>query len=79
LSGTHLWADRFDGSLEDVFDLQDKVALSVAGIIFCCENRRTCTQRLGARAEIMNDRIARVVNPSRRLWQGAQPIEFATL
>jgi len=32
-SGVHLWADRFDGSLEDVFDLQDKVASSVAGII----------------------------------------------
>jgi TolB-like protein/class 3 adenylate cyclase len=32
-SGTHLWADRFDGSLEDVFDLQDKVATSVAGVI----------------------------------------------
>jgi len=25
--GTHLWADRFDGSLEDVFELQDKVAV----------------------------------------------------
>jgi TolB-like protein len=33
LTGTHLWADRFDGSLEDVFDLQDKVAIGVAGII----------------------------------------------
>jgi TolB-like protein/class 3 adenylate cyclase len=32
-NGTHLWADRFDGSLEDVFDLQDKVASSVAGVI----------------------------------------------
>jgi adenylate cyclase len=32
-TGAHLWADRFDGSLEDVFDLQDKVASSVAGII----------------------------------------------
>ncbi len=33
LNGTHLWADRFDGSLEDVFDLQDKIASSVAGVI----------------------------------------------
>jgi TolB-like protein/class 3 adenylate cyclase len=33
LTGTHLWAERFDGSLEDVFDLQDKVATSVAGVI----------------------------------------------
>ena len=32
-SGTHLWADRFDGSLGDVFELQDKVAVSVAGVI----------------------------------------------
>src|SRR5712672_3481996 len=32
-SGRHLWADHFDGSLEDVFDLQDKVASSVAGVI----------------------------------------------
>jgi adenylate cyclase len=33
LSGAHLWADHFDGSPEDVFDLQDKVASSVAGVI----------------------------------------------
>jgi len=32
-NGAHLWADRFDGALEDVFDLQDKVAISVAGVI----------------------------------------------
>ncbi|HME83440.1 MAG TPA: adenylate/guanylate cyclase domain-containing protein [Roseiarcus sp.] len=33
VTGTHLWADRFDGSLDDVFDLQDKAASSVAGVI----------------------------------------------
>jgi len=32
-TGAHLWADRFDGSLEEVFDLQDQVAISVAGAI----------------------------------------------
>jgi adenylate cyclase len=32
-SGAHLWADRFDGALEDVFELQDNVASSVAGVI----------------------------------------------
>src|SRR4029434_501257 len=33
VTGAHLWADRFDGSPEDVFELQDKVAVSVAGVI----------------------------------------------
>src|SRR5215467_662811 len=32
-TGAHLWADHFDGPVEDVFDLQDKVASSVAGVI----------------------------------------------
>jgi adenylate cyclase len=32
-TGSHLWADRFDGSLEDVFDVQDQVAVAVAGVI----------------------------------------------
>jgi len=32
-TGAHLWADRFDGSLDDVFELQDQVAKSVAGVI----------------------------------------------
>ncbi|MFI4947459.1 MAG: hypothetical protein ACHQC9_01495 [Alphaproteobacteria bacterium] len=30
VTGAHLWADRFDGSMADVFDLQDKVASSAA-------------------------------------------------
>ena len=33
LTGIHLWADRFDGALDNVFNLQDQVASSVAGAI----------------------------------------------
>jgi TolB-like protein/class 3 adenylate cyclase len=32
-TGAHLWAERFQGSLEGVFDLQDQVASSVIGAI----------------------------------------------
>jgi adenylate cyclase len=32
-TGAHLWADRFDGSLDDIFELQDQVASSVVGAI----------------------------------------------
>jgi TolB-like protein len=32
-TGTHLWADRFDGALEDVFDLQDQLTTSVVSAI----------------------------------------------
>jgi TolB-like protein/class 3 adenylate cyclase len=32
-SDVHLWAERFDGSLEEIFELQDQVAISVAGVI----------------------------------------------
>jgi TolB-like protein len=32
-TGVHLWADRFDGALEDVFDLQDQVTSDVVGAI----------------------------------------------
>jgi adenylate cyclase len=33
MTGGHIWADRFDGALEDVFDLQDRVTASVVGAI----------------------------------------------
>ena len=32
-SGAHIWADRFDGALNDIFEFQDHVASSVAGAI----------------------------------------------
>ena len=32
-TGAHLWADKFDGAPEDVFDLQDKITDRVVGIV----------------------------------------------
>jgi TolB-like protein len=32
-TGAHLWADRFDGALNDIFDLQDDITLRVVGAI----------------------------------------------
>src|SRR5262249_43996122 len=31
--GSHLWADRFDGSLDDVFELQDQMTRKVVAAI----------------------------------------------
>jgi len=32
-TGAHIWADRFDGALDDIFELQDQIASSVLGAI----------------------------------------------
>jgi TolB-like protein/class 3 adenylate cyclase len=32
-TGAHIWADRFDGVLDEIFDLQDEVASSVVAVI----------------------------------------------
>src|SRR3546814_318676 len=32
-TGTHIWAERFEGTLDNIFDLQDQMAASVVGAI----------------------------------------------
>jgi TolB-like protein len=32
-TGSHVWADRYDGPLSDVFELQDRIATAVAGVL----------------------------------------------
>src|SRR6185312_11617968 len=32
-TGTHLWAGRFEGTLEDIFELQDQIATNIVGAI----------------------------------------------
>jgi adenylate cyclase len=32
-TGHHIWSDRYDGSIEDIFDLQDRITERVVGVI----------------------------------------------
>jgi len=32
-TGTHVWAERFEGTLDDVFELQDQIATSIVGAV----------------------------------------------
>src|SRR4029434_6562351 len=56
VTGAHLWAERFDGGLGDIFDLQDQVTESVVGAIAPVEKaeieraRRKPTESLDAYA-----------------------------
>ena len=47
-TGAHLWADKFDGELKDVFDFQDRITDSVVGV----SSSRACGDRKS------NDRAA---------------------
>ena len=44
-SGAHIWADRFDGELDDIFALQDQVASSVVGASHGSATLRSSGQR----------------------------------
>lgn len=32
-TGAHIWAERFEGTLDDIFELQDQISASIVGII----------------------------------------------
>jgi TolB-like protein/Flp pilus assembly protein TadD len=32
-NGAHLWADKYDGKVEDIFDVQDRITESVVGVV----------------------------------------------
>jgi adenylate cyclase len=48
-TGHHVWADRFEGNLDDIFELQDQITSSVVGAIepqlVLAETERTRTKR----------------------------------
>jgi TolB-like protein len=71
-TGAHLWADRFDGALEDIFDLQDQVAASVVGAIApkleqaeIERAKRTPTESLDAYDHFLRGMAAFIAGPGR--------------
>ena len=32
-TGSHVWADKYDGPVEDLFDLQDRITEAVVGVL----------------------------------------------
>ena len=86
-TGAHIWADRFDGALEDVFGLQDQVATSVVGLIAPGLNRPRSNGPGASRPEsstatisicaarrrcITAPRCTRRSISSRRRWNGSR-------
>ncbi len=51
---THLWADKFDGNLEDVFDLQDQITDRVVGIVEPSVRRREIDRSRRKRPESLD-------------------------
>ena len=51
-TGAHLWADRFDGALEDVFDLQDQVTSQRGG----CNRTESCSKPRNQAGEAQTNR-----------------------
>jgi len=53
LDGGHLWADRFDGGLDDVFDLQDRITQEIVAALevqlTSGEQVRVCENALAVR------------------------------
>jgi adenylate cyclase len=50
-SGAHLWADKYDGMLEDIFDLQDEITERVVGIVEPSVRRSEIQRSLRKRPE----------------------------
>jgi adenylate cyclase len=73
-SGAHLWADRFDGLIEEVFELQDEVAIRVCSTARSPATRATVRRSPGPRsvtsgfASTVGRRTLRRVAARRWLW-----------
>ena len=83
-SGAQIWAERFDDSLDDIFDLQDRIAVRVAGAIDVnileSETRRVVsrpTQSLTAYELVLRCNVCMQAYSRESLAEGAKLAERA--
>ena len=62
-SGAHLWADKFDGELKDIFELQDQITESVVGIVEPSVQKSEI-ERSRNSASLATRRSSRMLSPS---------------
>jgi len=69
-TGAHLWADKFDGTLDDVFALQDQITDRVVGIVEPSVQRSEIKRSLQKRPESLDaeDLVWRAM-PHLRKWR----------
>lgn len=58
LTGGHVWSDRYDGRIEDVFDLQDEITRQVVGSIQTIVHRNT-----------IEEPVERLNRPDLTVWE----------
>jgi adenylate cyclase len=61
-TGAHIWAARFDGALDDIFELQDQVASSVAGAIALAQSYRYTDEAFAEAVVLAREALA--IDPS---------------
>jgi len=72
-TGVHLWAERFDGPLEDIFEVQDQVTISVIGALLPQLEQAEVQRARGKPTDSLSayDCFMRAQNYSRQLTQAA--------
>ena len=71
-NGRHVWADRFEGSVEDIFDLQDRITESVVGAIEPSSGERRSTGPPRSRPMILMPTIS-IYRPWPIIMHSASP------
>lgn len=76
-SDTHIWAEKYNGVLDDIFDIQEKVAKSIAESLKI-KLKASATQEIEKRKMDNSDAFEQYLFARHKIWQGTkESIELA--